>query len=137
MIFIILCVVIAVFGLQPLLLIWFDPSVDADLKKMTYCYVGYGVFCLLVYYFIVMPMFQLPGLDLTNINIGASLSSTALISGAGLGFVSFLLSLNSDSTAAKVTAEAAPAQKDDELIAKLTAVIDSHKDEGYSANLLN
>ena len=81
----------------------------------------------------------MPGLDLTNINIGASLSSTALISGAGLGFVSFLLSLNSDSTAAnaKVTAEAAPAQKDDELIAKLTAVIDSHKDEGYSANLLN
>ncbi len=79
----------------------------------------------------------MPGLDLTNINIGATLSSTVLISGAGLGFVSFLLSLNSDSTAAKVTAEAAPAQKDDELIAKLTAVIDSHKDEGYSANLLN
>ena len=137
MIFIIICVVIAVFGLQPLLLIWFDPTVDADLKKMTYCYVGYGVFCLLVYYFIVMPIFQLPGLDLSNINIGGTPSGAVLMSGVGLGFVSFLLSLNSDSTAAKTIDEAVPAQKDDELIAKLTAVINSHKDEGYSANLLN
>jgi hypothetical protein len=79
----------------------------------------------------------LPGLDLSNINIGGTPSGAVLMSGVGLGFVSFLLSLNSDSTAAKTIYEAVPAQKDDKLIAKLTAVINSHKDEGYSANLLN
>jgi hypothetical protein len=107
MIFIIICVAIAIFGLTPLLEIWYDPTVDADLRYMTYYYVGYGVFCLIIYYFIVMPMFNLPGLDLSN--IGAITSGSVLMSGGAVGLVSLFLRSASQSTALKTASTTAPA----------------------------
>jgi hypothetical protein len=53
--------------LKPALEDTWDVNDDDDQWKFITVYVAYGVFCLLIYYFVVMPLLDLPELDLTGI----------------------------------------------------------------------
>lgn len=66
-IFLVICVLFASYVLQPLFVNWWgstDPLdvtyVAANVNKFTYGYVAYGVFCLAVYYFLIVPWLHLP-----------------------------------------------------------------------------
>lgn len=62
-----LCGAIAVYALQPWLETMWDIDNTDDDNKFIAAYVGYGVFCLAVYYFVIAPWLELPELDLSQI----------------------------------------------------------------------
>jgi hypothetical protein len=84
-IFLVLCILFATYVLQPLFEDWWgstDPAnvtyVAANANKFTYAYVAYGIFCLAVYYFLIVPWLNLPKVDLASIIAPFITSSVAL-----------------------------------------------------------
>lgn len=79
----IVCISIAYFVILPLLNTQYDYDDVDEQKYYIYVFGAYAVWCLAIYYFILMPMFSLPGIDLSQISITSS--TTALY--AGISFV--------------------------------------------------
>lgn len=72
LIFLVLCILFATYVLLPLFEDRWgstDPTnatyVAANANKFTYGYIVYGVFCLAIYYFIIVPWLNLPRVDLS------------------------------------------------------------------------
>jgi len=81
-IFLILCVAIAAYFIQPELEKRWDITSSDDEWKFIAVYIGYGVFCLAIFIFFIQPALGLPTLDLSDTRFHV----VAFFSGLGANF---------------------------------------------------
>lgn len=88
MIYLILCLFIAYFLILPLLNTQYSYNNADQQKYYLYVFGAYAVFCIAIYFFILMPMFELPSIDMSQVTgIGGSMASSTTALYAGISFI--------------------------------------------------